>query len=313
MNIAKFFRRFEKSIKSIIIISKLWGVRKAIKVLIFNIILNAHPPPFKEEIVMTKMRTKMHIIPYDRGISRELKIFKIHEPLTTKIIIDELKRKRILGAKVIVADIGSNIGYYAILEAKLLDRNSILICIEPIRRTFQYLLKNLKNNMVNMKYVKTFNVALSDRIGSARMITCHGSNWARILEKNHTESSFEVVAVTTGDQLFQSFDKIDLMRMDVEGHEYQVIKGSFNVIKQHLPDLLIEIHPVMLGKHKLLELLCLLRNLGYKVKYFIPRYVDVPLAADDNDVMVVDINRLILCPPEWNFTLYLEHPLKSNK
>lgn len=310
MNVAKFARKAGEFIRAIIVITKIWGLRKAIRVCIFNVICYISPPSHKEEIIVTRNGEKMYIIPYDRGISKELKIFKVHEPLTTKIFIKELKKLRKLMNKVTVIDVGSNIGYYLILEARLLGRNGTVIAIEPIRRTFRYLLKNIEINNINN--VKAINVALSDKMGLAKMINRDGSNWARILEdKDHNISRLETVTVTTGDKLLWSLEKIDLIRMDVEGYEYYIIKGCCNIIKKHLPSFLIEVHSTLLGKHKLQSLLSMFRDLGYVIKYFIPRNVDVLLAACDDDIVVVDINKLISCPPDWNFTLFLEHPSKT--
>lgn len=312
MNLKILFRKFVEFIKSIIVIAEIKSFSKAIKVFIFNAIFNIYPIPKKDEIIATKMHTKMYLIPYDSGISKELKIFKIHEPLTTKILIRELKRMKNTESRVVVVDIGSNIGYYSILEAKVLGKKGIVISIEPVKRNFRYLLKNIKINRI--KNVKTINIALSDRNGLAKMIISHGSNWAAILNGNHSNLyPIENVRVKTGDKLFKSFTKIDLIRMDVEGHEYHVIKGLLKVIKKNTPDLLIEIHPRLLGKEKTIKLLSLLGRLGYRTKYFIMRNIDVLLASHSNDIGVIDLNKLILYPPKWTFTIYLEHSSKTNR
>jgi FkbM family methyltransferase len=313
MDIAKICRKVGEFTKAIIVIAKMWGLRRAIGTFIFNVICNISPPPHKEEIIVTRNGQKMYIIPYDRGISRELKIFKVHEPMATKVLIKELTRLRKLTNNLTVIDVGSNIGYYSILEAKLLDRDGTVITIEPIRRNFRYLLKNITIN--NITNIRAINVALSDTIGFKKMVNNVGSNWARILEnENHNHNaSLETVRVTTGDSLFWALEKISLIRMDVEGHEYYIIKGFYNIIKKHMPDLLIEVHPTLLGKNKLYNLLCMFRNLGYKVKHFIPRNIDVPLASCEDDIEVVDLNKLISNIPEWPFTLYLARATSNNR
>ena len=63
-----------------------------------------------------------------------------------------------------------------------------------------------------------------------------------------------------------------------------------------------------MDKHKLLSLLSTFRDLGYKILYFIPREIDVPLVARDDDIVVgMPLIQLILSPPDRTFTLYLEH------
>jgi len=305
-----YFEKVKKFLKSVIDIIKLQGLRKAIYVCIFNVIFYMFPPSSKEEIVETRFGGKIRILPYDKGISRELKIFKVHEPLTTKTFIKELIRLKKLLKKVTVLDVGSNIGYYVILEARILGGNGMVICIEPVRRNFQALLKNIDIN--GIENAKAINVALSDKRGLAKMIVAGGSNWARLLgDKDYSTPQTESVRVTTLDNIFSNNQKIDLIRMDVEGHEYRVIKGGLNIIKKHLPSFVIEVHPNLLGKHELQNLLSIFRDLGYRIKILIPRNTDVPLAACDNDVVTnIDFSRLIMQPLNWPFTLFMEHPNK---
>jgi FkbM family methyltransferase len=309
-SIKKFYKA-KSFIKETFIGIKIWGLRKTIKACIFNFLFLLTPIPYKQDIVTTRNGIKLYIIPNDRGISRELKLFKIHEPLSTKILIEELINLKKFVKKVTIIDIGSNIGYYGILEAKILGKNGRVICIEPVRRNFEYLLKNFKLNNINN--AKAINIALSDRVGLAKITISHGSNWCYISnENNHNEQS-EYVRITTGDSILSQFKKIDLIRMDTEGHEYNIVKGCYKIIKKHLPSLLIEVHPRLLGKHKLLELILILKNLGYQIKYFIPRNIDVPFAASDDSIKCANIERLVLNPPSWNFTLYLEHYSKKVK
>jgi len=294
-------KKVKENIIGIADVIKSQGLRKAVRVFIFNVIFNIIPPPSKEEVIKSEIGLKIRILPYDRGISRELKIFKVHEPLTTKTLIKELIRLKKLLRKVTVLDIGSNIGYYAILEARILGENGRVICIEPVRRNFQALLKNIELN--NVDNAEAINVALSDKRGLAK---------ARLLDdKNYSAPQTENVRVTTLDNIFSNNRKIDLIRMDVEGHEYRVIKGGLNIIKKHLPSFLIEVHPNLLGKHKLQNLLSIFRDLGYTIKILIRRNTDVPLAAFDKDIVTnIDFSSLIMHPLNWPFTLFIEHPNK---
>ena len=303
-------KKVKENVIGIADVIKSQGLRKAIRVFIFNVIFNIVPPPSKEEVIKSEIGLKISILPHDRGISRELKIFKVHEPLTTKTLIKELIRLKKLLRKVTVVDIGSNIGYYAILEAKILGENGTVICIEPVRRNFQALLKNIElNNVDNAEAIK---VALSDKRGLAKMIVASGSNWARLLDdKDYSAPQTENVRVTTLDNIFSNNRKIDLIRMDVEGHEYRVIKGGLHIIKKHLPSFLIEVHPNLLGKHELQNLLSIFRDLGYTIKILIYRNTDVPLAAFDKDIVTnIDFSSLIMHSPNWPFTLFIEHPNK---
>ncbi len=53
----------------------------------------------------------MTVLRVDEGVSRELAVHRIHEPLATLLLQQHLK------PGMTVVDVGSNIGYYALLES----------------------------------------------------------------------------------------------------------------------------------------------------------------------------------------------------
>jgi FkbM family methyltransferase len=303
MNKFEIIGKLNAFLLSLVNIGKVYGLWKVAKVCVFIALQYVVGPPHKEMTITTKYGYKMHLIPQDRGISTELRLFKVHEPLATKIVMKELK-----DGKTIV-DVGSNIGYYAIFESILLGRKSKVIAIEPIQRNFQYLLRNIAINRLNN--VKPINMALSDEAGVVKMVRCEGSNWSHVLDnENQTTFKTEEVVATTGDKLLESINEIGLIRLDVEGHEYHIIRGCCTVLRKWYPDVLIEVHPSLLGGERLVCLLRMFRDFGYNIKHFIPRNVDVPLAACDDDITRMDINELISYPIFWNFMLFLRHSSK---
>ena len=79
---------------------------------------------------------KMSLLPNDDGISTELALFNIHEPLNTQLIAKNLNKG------MICFDIGANIGYYTLLESKIIGDSGKIIAIEPSPLNFQQLKKN---------------------------------------------------------------------------------------------------------------------------------------------------------------------------
>ena len=80
---------------------------------------------------------KMKTIANDKGISSELLIYGNHEPLTTKIILEELSEN------MNCVDIGSNIGYYAVIESNMIGESGKIFAIEPSPINFPILKLNL--------------------------------------------------------------------------------------------------------------------------------------------------------------------------
>ncbi len=68
---------------------------------------------------------KLALVPNDEGISTELALFNVHEPLTTKILKTNLK------TGMVCLDIGSNIGYFVSLESNIVGDSGKIYAIEP--------------------------------------------------------------------------------------------------------------------------------------------------------------------------------------
>ena len=121
--------------KRYIYFSKYYVLTKAIKASYYYIHRNINQ---KKLDVVNKQLVKLDkyelsVIPNDIGISSELRIYKTHEPLVTSIVLNEVKQ----GMDCL--DIGSNIGYYAILESKLVGETGKIFAIEPSSINFEYL------------------------------------------------------------------------------------------------------------------------------------------------------------------------------
>ena len=98
---------------------------------------------------------KMELNMDDFGIHRDLFLFKEREPVATEHI------KSILGKEDVVLEIGANIGYYALIEAKLCKK---VYAVEPDSRNIKYLKRNIDlNKHLN---VDIFEMALGDHSGT---------------------------------------------------------------------------------------------------------------------------------------------------
>src|SRR6202007_1747199 len=140
-----------------------------------------------------------------------------------------------------VVDIGCNIGYFALLEAKCVGPTGKVIAIEPEPGNARLFLDNLRAN--GYRNVEFHQVAISDRNGTFPL---------RISEKSNRHSLGPVPWPTTGfnvpvrtlDSLIGKDppESVDLVRMDLEGHEVEVLSGMRATIHRYSPKLLIEIH-----------------------------------------------------------------------
>ena len=146
-----------------------------------------------------------------------------------------------------IADIGANTGIYA-LAAAALNTNAEIIAIEPVSRIYNKLASNIALNNFN---IKAYKVAASDHDGESIMFdTCQEHSYSASLEEvMGLEGGYagEVVRTTVPtvrlDTLFDEiqFERIDLLKIDVENHELKVLAGMRNRLDRDKPTLLIEI------------------------------------------------------------------------
>lgn len=148
-----------------------------------------------------------------------------------------------------VIDIGANFGVYSALLSKLTGEDGEVFSFEPIPLTYEILLNNVqKLSLVN---VKTFEYAISEKDGSGVMVI---PKWSVSGNENFYQASLrsqstieetlrEVqVGLRKLDSLFRGhLKRIAFIKIDVEGHELQVIEGAKLLISQSRPVLLIEV------------------------------------------------------------------------
>ena len=210
------------------------------------------------------------VMPGDHGISRELSVYQTHEPLTTQLV------KQLLKPGMNVVDIGGNLGYYALLEAKLVGGSGRVIAIEPVTSNFAQLSRNvLANGYYN---VLLENVAIGTFNGTAPMYLSKKSNW-HSLRPVPWETREIRVRVSTLDSLLARHElpAVDLIRMDLEGYEVEVIRGMLATITNYSPRLLIELHPHIVGSEAMVEFLEFLRDLGYELDWVFDHERDRPI------------------------------------
>lgn len=228
------------------------------------------------------------IMPHDKGISAELLMFHVHEPLTTKLILQSLKKG------MICIDIGSNIGYYAILESRVVGEEGKVIAIEPSPANFTYLKKNI--DLQTISNIESYNIALSNNSGYINFLVDHKSNLSRVVENIETSSGGEIIKVPaeTLDSFLQnkSIGRLDFLRMDVEGHEFEIFQGMHETIRKFKPLIIMEFHKSVLGKEKAKKLLYEIKNDGYKLHYYVDRALDEPIMAKEEFIQEMDLEEL---------------------
>jgi FkbM family methyltransferase len=141
----------------------------------------------------------------------------------------------------IVLDVGANIGLHTVHFADF-ARLGKVICFEPARSTFALLLQNVEH-LVN---VIPLNVALSDSASLQSLFVAADNAYSGLKDtKRKAILRQESIACFKGDDillaLFTKSQRIDLIKIDVEGLEMQVLRGMREFIVAHRPVIFCEI------------------------------------------------------------------------
>lgn len=145
----------------------------------------------------------------------------------------------------LVFDVGANTGIYS-LVAKAINPSAEVYAFEPIPWVFE---KMKHNFLLNNYSVKEYDFALSDYTGTASIFLEEDQAhvYSVTVNKNMLEQSKPAVekqikTITLADVIEQNqIQHIDVLKIDVETHEAEVLRGMGKYLEQMKPTMLIEI------------------------------------------------------------------------
>ena len=237
----------------------------------------------KKEIEKTVWGNVMYLSLDDVGVSKTLAVFGKHEPISTELFRQEIKEG------MCVVDIGANIGYYALQEARLVGETGRVIAIEPVPDNFARLKRNVERN--GYRNVQLHHAAIGDENGTAKIYISRESNWSSLIPRGmHTKSAD--VQLWTLDTLLKDEPRVDYVRMDVEGYEVQLIKGMRGIMKRCGPGIFMEAHPWAIGSEPFIGLLKDLEDAEYRIKCVVDKAYEYPIVKRRDVIETLSLREL---------------------
>jgi FkbM family methyltransferase len=140
-----------------------------------------------------------------------------------------------------VIDVGANVGVYTFSAAQRVGETGRVIAIEPFSNCVQCLQETCRIN--DLTQVTVCRGAASDRLGSA-YLSLHAASELNelVITPDATNRDVEEVPCLTLDSLLdqEQLQRVDWLKIDAEGHELQVLKGSDRLLSQFAPTILYE-------------------------------------------------------------------------
>jgi FkbM family methyltransferase len=136
-----------------------------------------------------------------------------------------------VGVNTLVWDVGANIGGYTLLAA---EKGAYVTAFEPGKETTTELNLNVVENGL-LDRVSTRQIALSNESGEARL--SHEEQTGSRTVAEHGEK----IELLPGDKL--KTEKPEVVKIDVEGHEVEVLEGMRDTLESSVETVYVEIHP----------------------------------------------------------------------
>jgi len=183
---------------------------------------------YKDNIIQLKCTDKLDILYNNLDKNK-----KFYESSYLEFIF---KNKELLFEdinKLIVIDVGANIGNHTIFFSKIM--NCQVFSFEPQKIAYDCLCQNIILNDVSNKVVaREFGISAKVKpisIIKSNANMCGSTEW--------WYNNLGTIQSLPLDHLF--YDKIDLIKIDVQGMELEVLKGAENLITKYKPIIMIEI------------------------------------------------------------------------
>ena len=148
----------------------------------------------------------------------------------------------------VIFDIGANVGSMAFRFAQLAQRGWVY-AFEPTNYAFTKLLRNLSLNPELAKRIIPVQLFISDQSESNHQIVAY-SSWkvdgtasgTHPLHGGTVQSAESVPAVTIDSFCKEKeIQRVDLIKVDTDGHELQVLTGAHETLEKYLPYIIFEI------------------------------------------------------------------------
>jgi len=222
---------------------------------------------FPKGIVLINIQgSKMYVNTQDMSFVPSLMVSGVYEKYETELF------KKLVKPGMTVVDIGSNIGYYSLIAAKLAGNNGKVYAFEPEPNNYNLLVKNIKiNNYANIIPIQK---AVSNKRGNTKLFIDKINLGNPSFSKNNVptpKEGFAEVEAITLDEFFENVvkdSKVDFIKMDTQGAEGLIVEGAGEVLKNNNLKIFMEFWPYGLkniGTNPL-KLLLKLQNYGFKMK-----------------------------------------------
>lgn len=213
--------------------------------------------------------SKMYLDPCRGDINRELLLHGIREKASTEEYAELLSELNEDNNDTLILDIGANIGYFVLLAARFTE-DADIHAFEPESSNVEQLKSNIELNKLEDR-VQVYESAVGAESGTGFFSVSEQSNlhsMSNVTGYSRAVEEIPVDIVSIDEHLSDiQYDTL-VVRMDIEGYEYQAFTGMVDVISG-TEDIVIfaEIHSDLLDREESERIINLLVKNGFRLVY----------------------------------------------
>ncbi len=202
-------------------------------------------------------------------VFRSIFVRGIYDPNLVTVI------KALLPTDGVFIDVGANMGYCSLLMSRTVGEDGKIFAIEPSERDFLRLVDNVSLN--KLSNVGVYRLAISDGYGRVKVsiapeerssLNTLGTAFSN---KGIEELRSEEVIATTLDRFTEQegIDRIDVIKMDIEGSEFKALRGAKESIERYRPTLIVGVNKNSLNANgsSIEDVVSTLKEFRYKIYY----------------------------------------------
>jgi FkbM family methyltransferase len=156
----------------------------------------------------------------------------------------------------VVYDIGANAGFYTLLSAVLVGSTGKVFAFEPVPQNIFYIKKHLVLNKITNAVV--VEKAVSDKISKLKFDLSSNPSMGHLSE----EGNILVETISLDEFAKEGNPLPDLIKIDIEGDEFDALKGAKEILKTKKPIIFLATHGDDIKKN----CLKLLKEMNYTIE-----------------------------------------------
>ena len=140
-------------------------------------------------------------------------------------------------------DIGANIGYFTLMGSRLVGEKGCVIALEPSIRALAKLTQNLRMNDTKNVILLSLACGKSKNLKSLYQASIHNIGETSMSTHMGTAPTETIISLPLDDILQQLNIMPSMIKIDIEGYEFEALQGMSNILKNFRPTIVTEITP----------------------------------------------------------------------